>query len=63
MKLIKNKANHTTPEMIKQTEEMFTKISRYVNTFQVKSITKKELDPESFGTLSDVQVKKSSELG
>jgi len=63
MTLVKNKANHATPEMIKQTEEMLTKVSRYVNTFQVKSITKQDLNSESFGTLSDAQVKKSSELG
>ena len=55
--LLRNKANHTSEEMIEKCQALLEGVSRYVASFEVESIHKDGLEKEQFEGMSDSEIK------
>jgi len=59
MRLLKNKANHASEEIIMKAQAMLEGVSRYVSTFEVESIHKEGFEQEQFEGLGDTEIRKA----
>jgi len=57
LRLLRNKANHASEEMIAKCEAMLKGVSRYVETFEVNSIHKAGFELEEFGGMGDSEIR------
>ena len=57
MRLLNNKTNHLSEEMIKKLQDMLEGMSRYIASFEVDSIYKEGFEQEEFGVMSDSEIR------
>ena len=57
LKLLRNKANHASEEMIAKCEALLEGVSRYVGTFEVNLIHKAGFELEEFSEMGDSEIR------
>jgi len=57
MRLLSNKANHASEEMIAKAQALLEGVSRYVSTFEVEFIHKEGFEQEQFEGLEDTEIR------
>ena len=57
MRLLRNKANHASEEMIVKSQAMIEGVSRYLGTYEVDSIHKDGYDQEKFEGMGDSEIR------
>jgi len=57
MRLLTNKTNHVSEEMIAKAQDMLEGVSRYVSTFEVDSIHKDGYDQEQFEGMRNSEIR------
>ena len=57
MRLLRNKANHASEEMIKKSQALLEGVSKYVASFEVESIHKDGFEIEQFEGMGDSEIK------
>jgi len=57
LRLLRNKANHASEEMIAKCEAILEGVNRYVGTFEVNSITKAGFELEEFEGMGDSEIR------
>ena len=57
LRLLRNKANHASEEMIAKCEALLEGVSRYVGTFEVNLIHKAGFELEEFSEMGDSEIR------
>ena len=57
MRLLRNKANHASEEMIKKSQALLEGVSKYVASFEVESIHKDGFEMEQFEGMGNIEIK------
>jgi len=57
VRLLRNKANHASEEMIKKSQALLEGVSKYVASFEVESIHKDGFEIEQFEGMGDSEIK------
>jgi len=57
VRLLNNKANHASEEMIAKAQALLEGVSRYVSTFEVESIHKEGYEQEQFEGMRDTEIR------